>query len=135
MKYFFSYWFWPNPGGWHYEDPKVMALLVGCVLLVLASFVLRYWRRNVRNPMTRTLSSSWPTVVLVFGFIALVLTISRVETIQFMSMRAVWAVWSLSFVATIVFQVVKFRRKHYVIIQRDRVVDARDRYLPKKKKY
>jgi hypothetical protein len=42
MKAFLVYWVWPNPGGWHYNDPKVMAVLVACAALVFLSLVLRY---------------------------------------------------------------------------------------------
>lgn len=130
---FFSYWFWPNPGGWDYSDPRVLALAGVCALLIVASFVLRYWRRSIRNPATRTLSRSWSAAALWFGFAGLVLIVCRVESIQFLAMRAAWVLWLLLIVLFVAFQVLQFRRKHYTVMDRVKVIDEREKYLPRKR--
>jgi low temperature requirement protein LtrA len=134
MKLFFSYWFWPNPAGWHYQDTKVQLVLLGCLVMVLGYFAIRFWRSKLRNPITRSLSASWARASMVFGVVAAVLVVSRVETIQFVSMRAMWAVWLLCLALYILIQLLNFRRRHYVIVEKQHVVDERDKYLPKKKK-
>jgi len=134
MTQFFSYWFWPNPGNWHYTDPKVQALLIGCVALMLGYFILRYWRSKAHNPITRNLSASWATSSMTFGIIGLILAVSRVETIQFMSMRVLWLVWVLALLGYVAFQFIKFRRKHYVVVKKQPFRDAREKYLPRKKR-
>lgn len=125
---------WPNPGGWHYGDTKVQIILAACVLLIALSFVIKYWRAKVKNSVTRKLSASWSGAAMTFGIIALVLAVSRVETIQFMSMRALWIVWALCAALYVVFQLMAFRNRHYVVLEKKHHVDGRDRYLPKKKK-
>jgi uncharacterized membrane protein len=134
MNQLLTHWFWPNPGGWSYGDPKVQAVLAGCVLLIALSFGISYWRKSVKNPVTRKLSSSWSGTVLGFGIAALILAVSRVEIIQFISMRALWVVWALSFVLYGLFQLMAFRNRHYVVLEKKRTVDGRDKYLPRKKK-
>jgi small-conductance mechanosensitive channel len=132
MKAFLVYWVWPNPGGWHYNDPKVMAVLVACAALVFLSLVLRYWRKTLTSPVTRNLSASWSSALFWFGVVAAVMVVSRVETIQFVSMRLLWVIWLVSFALYFVFQIMQFRRRHYVVLKRAHVLDERDRYLPKK---
>lgn len=134
MKQFFSYWFWPNPAGWQYGDQKVMALLAVCAGLVVASFLIRVWRSKLENGMTRTLTKSWPSFTFWFGVVGLVLVVSRVEMIQFIEMRALWVVWFLIGALFLAFQVVSFRRRHYVVVKQAHIVDEREKYLPKRKK-
>ncbi len=134
MKQFFSQWFWPNPGGWHYADTKVQIVLAACVLLIALSFVLKYYRSRVKNPVTRKLSASWSGAAMTFGVIALVLTVSRVETIQFVSMRALWVVWALSLALYVALQFMAFRNRHYVVMEKRSTFDGRDKYLPRKKR-
>lgn len=130
---FVTYWLWPNPAGWHYTDAKVMALLGACLALVALSFAVSYWRRSLKNPMTRTLSTSWGRALFWFGLTGAFFVVSRVETIQFLSMRLLWAVWVLFAVLFLVFQILNFRRRHYTVLERTQVVDERDKYLPKRK--
>lgn len=130
---FFSYWFWPNPAGWYYTDTRVQALLGLCAAFVILSFVIGYWRRKVKNPMTKNLSRSWSSAAFWFGIVGAVLVASRVEMIQFMAMRLLWALWLLCLALYVFMQFVQFRRKHYTVLQRTQVVDERDKYLPKSK--
>lgn len=134
MTSFLSYWFWPNPGGWHYSDPRVQMILAACAALVLLSFVVRVWRsRFVKNPATRTLTANWFTVLLTFGLLGGLLVVCRVETIQFLSMRVLWLVLALAFTLFFVLQVIRFRRRHYVVLERRKVIDEREKYLPRSK--
>jgi len=134
MRAFFGYIFWPNPAGWHYGDTKVQLVLGACVALILFTFVLRYWRSRIKNPMTRTLSSGWPTAAFSFGVVALVLAVSRVEQIQFVSMRFLWILWALVLGLYLLAQVIMFRRRHYVIIEKQYEVSVVEKYLPKRKR-
>ncbi len=134
MQQFFSYWLWPNPAGWHYQDQRVMVVLGVCIALIVLSFAIRVWRSKLENSMTRSLSSGWSVASFWFGLIGLFLAISRVETIQFLSMRILWGLWMLAGLAYIWFQFLQFRRRHYVVLKRAQVVDERDKYLPRKKK-
>ena len=133
MKSFLSYWLWPNPAGWYYDDTKVVALIVVCGALVLLSFVLRFWRSQVSNLVTRSLTASWSSASFWSGVVGLLFVVSRVETIQFLSMRILWALWMLSIALYLFFQCTQFRRKHYVVIERAQIVDEREKYLPKKR--
>ncbi len=134
MKLFLSYWFWPNPGAWHYHTPNVAILIAVCVVLIVVSFLIRRWRAKLSNPITKQLTGSWSPSVFWFGVVGLVLTASRVESIQFLAMRALWILWLVSFGLFVVFQIIKFRRRHYTVIGRAQVSDERDKYLPRRKK-
>ena len=129
-----SYWFYPNPGGTGYGNPKVLVLIALCLLLFLASFVVSAWRKSRTNPVTRKLSRSWSRALRWFGGIGLILVIARAEGIQFFSMRILWAVWVLVCVAFIGLQMWLFRRKHYEVVPREKVDDPREKYLPAKGK-
>lgn len=133
MKMFLSYWFWPNPGGWHYQDFRVQMLLAGCLILIILSFVLRFWRGRITSSVTRSLSASWSLSAFWFGIVALTLVVSRAESIQFLAMRFLWALWVLVLVLYALLQLVQFRRRHYTVIRRTQIVDEREKYLPRKK--
>ncbi|MBP7114226.1 MAG: hypothetical protein KBA40_02105 [Candidatus Peribacteraceae bacterium] len=130
----FSYWFWPNPAGWRYTDFPVQTLLAVCAALIILSFVIGYWRKRVKNPITKNLSKSWSSAALWFGLVGIVFVVSRVEMIQFLAMRAMWALWLLCLVAYAFFQFIQFRRRHYTVMQRTQVVDEREKYLPGNRK-
>jgi len=130
MKQFLVYWLWPNPGMWTYGDKKILMAIVLCGILVLLSFTIKFWRSQLQNSVTRSLSNSWSRATFWFGIVGLILIVSRVETIQFLSMRVLWALWFLSFFLYAVFQLIQFRRRHYVLLKRVHVVDERERYLP-----
>lgn len=131
---FLSYWFWPNPAGWHYTDTRVMTLLVVAVVMIVLSFVIGRLRSGSKNPITRTLSKSWPLASFWFGFVALILTVSRVETIQFLSMRILWALWLVFLLLYVLLQFIQFQRRHYTVVKQAHVVDERDKYLPTRKR-
>ncbi len=134
MQQFFSYWLWPNPAGWHYGDTRVLTFIIIAVLLVIASFVIGRIRSSRTNPITRSLMTSWPSASFWFGVSALVLIVSRVETIQFLSMRLLWIVWVLFLFLFVLFQFLQFRRRHYTVVGRTQIIDEREKYLPRKKR-
>lgn len=68
------------------------------------------------------------------GAVGIVLTVSRAEGIQFFSMRILWLTWGLTALIYIAFQMLKFQRRHYTIIEKKRTHDERDRYLPGRKR-
>ncbi|MDD5055133.1 MAG: hypothetical protein PHZ00_02585 [Candidatus Peribacteraceae bacterium] len=133
MKPFLVYWFWPNPGGWQYTDTTVQVILGACVLMLLASFVLAFWRSRLSNPMTRILSKSWPSAAFWFGITGVAFVVSREATIQFLSMRVLWLVWLVILALFAFIQFLSFRRRHYTVVANKRVVDEREKYLPRKK--
>ncbi len=132
MLQFFIYWVWPNPGGWHYHDHNVEAYIALNLALIVLSFVIRYWRQKQKNPQTRILSSSWSSVAFWFAIVGLFLIVCRVEQIQFLSMRLLWAFWVLALILFVIFQALQFRRRHYTVVGRPQTVSHLDKYLPKK---
>ena len=131
MRDFLSYLFWPNPGGWSYGTLSAQMMLGYGLLLLVASVILSRWRHTVRNPRTKLLSRSWASAALWFGVVALVLALSRIEYIQFFAMRFLWVVYALALVLYVVFQVINFRRRHYTVMQTPKVIDEREKYLPR----
>ncbi len=127
----FVYLFWPNPAGWQYSDSRVQMLLGFCAFLIVLSFAIRYWRRGIKNPITKNLSKSWSAASFWFGIVGIIFVASRVEMIQFLAMRALWALWILCIGLYVFFQFIQFRRRHYTVMQRTQVTDERDKYLPK----
>lgn len=110
-----------------------MALLGACLALIVLSFGIRFWRRSLRNVITKKLTASWPSVSFWLGAVGVALVICRVESIQFLAMRALWGAWLLVIILYVAFQFVSFRRRHYIVMEKTQVLDERDKYLPRKK--
>jgi len=128
----FSYLFSPNPGYAFYDSPKVLSLLILCGGFVVISVGLRLWRRQT-DPVLKRLSRSWSSAVFWFGLSGLVLIVSRVENISFLSMRFLWVVWIVCGGVYLWFQVKMIRMKYYKTVPQERDEDPREKYLPTKK--
>jgi len=135
MKQFLVYWIWPNPAGWNYGDPKIKAAIILFLVMIVLSFMIRFWRTRLKNPVTRNLSASWSRSLFWFAVVALFLIVSRVEEIQFLAMRLLWIFWFVSFFLYLFFQLLQFRRRHYTVLKRVQVVDEREKYLPRRNHY
>ncbi|ALM09947.1 MAG TPA: hypothetical protein DEB30_02785 [Candidatus Peribacter riflensis] len=134
LQSFFIYLVWPNPGNAYYGSTNIRLLLAVCVLFILLSFVLRFWRRHMQNPVFKKLSRSWPSALFWFGITGLVFVVSRVESIGFLAMRLWWVLWGILLALYIVIQVRFFRMRYYEKLPTEVSSDPRDRYLPKRKK-
>ena len=66
--------------------------------------------------MTKRLSNSWSTALLSFGVTGIVLTVARVEGIQFVAMRFLWALWAAALALYLVYQIRNFRHRHYTVL-------------------
>lgn len=128
------YIFNPNPGHALYSTGWVIAVLVGCGGLVVASFLLRMWRSKLSNAVTKKLSKSWATAALWFGIAGLFLVVCRVEGIQFFATRFLWGVWIVVLAFYLFIQVRLFTARHYEVLPRAAASDPRDKYLPGKKR-
>jgi phosphoglycerol transferase MdoB-like AlkP superfamily enzyme len=125
-----TYWFWPNPGNASYSDPKVLGLIALCALLFFGSFAVSVWRKRAGNPLTKKLARSWPSAMQWFGCLGVLLIVARVEEIQWLAMRFLWAVWMFSAVLFIGLQLWIFRKRHYTVVPREKRSDPRSMYLP-----
>lgn len=130
-----SYLFWPNLGVSSYDNPKVLALIVVCVGLVIASFIVRFWIRKTATPVLRKIAKGWPTALLSLGLTGLLLIVSRVEGVQYLSMRVLWIVWAAAAVFYAFLQIKKYRQRYYEVLPAVSVEDPRSKYLPKRKKH
>lgn len=129
-----TYLFHPNPGQLAYSSPSAIAVLSACAVLVVLSFAVKYWRGRLKNAVTKKLSRAWSSISFWFGVVGLLLTVSRVEKIQFIAMRFLWVLWGMLFLLLIILQWRIFRMRHYAVLPRADVLDPRDRYLPGKKR-
>ncbi len=111
-----TYLFWPNPPAPSYENPKIMLLIVVCVLMIAGSFVVNSWRKRQTNSITRKLTRSYGPALFWFGLTGLFLVVCRVEGISYLSMRFWWVVLSAAFATFVGFQMKMFRMRHYEII-------------------
>lgn len=134
MTTLLTYLFWPNPGNAGYDSPKAIALMVFCLLLIIAAFGISFWRKRQENQARRRLSRSWAAASAWFGATGLFLVIARVEQIQFLAMRFLWVLWVCAAIAYIVFQVRSYRLKYYEVIPAKKINDPRSKYLPKRKR-
>lgn len=135
MSDFFVYLFWPNPANATYDSPKALVLLAICILFIVGSFVIKYWRRGLKNAPTKKLSRSWSSASFWFGLIGLFLVVCRAEGISFLSMRVWWLVWLVALALYCFVQVKMFKARHYEVLPKQKVAATdRDKYLPKKKK-
>ncbi|MBT3293175.1 hypothetical protein HN512_05075 [Candidatus Peregrinibacteria bacterium] len=128
-----TYIFWPRPNQVGYDNPKIIAILAICISFIVASFIIKKWRKGLHNTQTKKLSKSWSTALIWFGAIGLVLVISRVEDISYVSMRFLWVLWLLILALYVLLQIKLFKAKHYEVLPSERVEDPRRKYLPKKK--
>jgi len=130
-----QYWFYPNPGNVSYDSPKVLLLLAVCAAMVIGSFFLRMWLRKNATPMLKKLGKTWPGAMFWFGIVGIVLTVARVEQIQFVAMRFLWILWALGLVAFAVIQWKLFKSRYYEVVPHAKVNDPREKYLPKARKH
>ncbi len=135
MNDFLTYIFWPNPGNASYVAPKALALLVVCVVAIVASFVLPRIRTGWQNAQLKKVSKSWATACAWFGWTGLVLVICRVEEIQYLAMRFLWVLWGAALLAYLFVQYKVYRAKYYEVIPSRPAEDSRAQYLPKRKKH
>ncbi len=134
MKDVLVYLFWPRPGATTYDNPKVVFLLFLCAGLIVASFVVRRWRRRLQNPVTKRLSRSWSSALFWFGLTSLFLIVARAEDVSFLSMRFLWVVWSLGAALFLFFQVKQFRMRHYEKLPTEIQEGPLEQYLPRRKR-
>lgn len=134
MNDFLTFVFWPNPGNAHYTSPKALTLLIVCLALVVASFVLPRLRASWTNAQLKKVSGSWATACGWFGWTGLVLVIARVEEIQYVAMRFLWIFWIVPLCAYVFAQYKTYRSRYYEVIPTSVVQDGRAAYLPRKKK-
>ena len=135
MMNILTYLFYPNPGHLTYGSTQILLLLALCGGLILLSFLIRIWRTRQTNAVTKRLSRSWSSVALWFGISGLVLTVSRVEKIQFIAMRFLWVIWAAVLILAVVLQYRMFRMRHYEVMPRKAAKDDPGaKYLPGKKK-
>jgi amino acid transporter len=128
----FSYLFWPNPGVISQE--KSLSAVIVCVLLLVLSFGIKIWRKKQHNKLLRRLSQSWDRMLFWFGLVGLILIVSRIEGIQFVSMRFLWIVWGTLFILIIFIQFKQFRMQYYEVLPKEKEDDPREKYLPTSKK-
>ena len=134
LRSLLHYFFYPNPGHASYGDSWVIGILAACAALVLLSFAIRLWRSRQENPITKKLSRSWASASFWFGITGILFIVSRVEGIQFLAMRFPWVLFGVAAVLYLFFQIRQFRARHYEILPNMRVEDAREKYLPQRKK-
>lgn len=127
------YLFWPNPGNAFYTSPKVVFLLLLCVGMLGGSLMVKVWRSRTRDAQKRTLSRSWSAALLWFGMVGLILTIARVEQIQFVAMRLWWVVWGVASATYLWFQAKNWHLRYYEVLRQAQMQDPREKYLPRPK--
>ncbi len=130
-----TYLFYPNPGRVTYGSAGVLIAFAVCGGLIVGAALIRLWRTRLTTAITKKLSRSWSAVSFWFGVIGLLLTVSRVEKIQFVAMRFLWVLWALLLVALVILQYRIFRMRNYEVLPRTVAPDdPRAKYLPGKKK-
>lgn len=134
MNQFLVYLFWPNPGNAGYDSPKVIVLMAICALMILGSFALSFWRNRKASPAMRKISKSWSSILFWFGLVGLILAVARVEQIQYVSMRFIWALWLAALIFAGYLQLRIYRNRYYEVIPATKTVDPRSKYLPKRKR-
>lgn len=134
MNTFLTYLFYPNPGNADYTSPKALAAIIICIVLMLAALGLSYWRKNMASGPMRKISKSWASAAFWFGLTGAILVVSRIEEIQFISMRFIWVLWTAALVWYIVWQFRNYRLRYYEVLPSTPIIDPRSKYLPKKKK-
>lgn len=134
LQSLFIYLFWPNPGNAGYDSTSMQALLAMCILLLVFSFIFRFFRSRMSNPVLKKISRSWSSAAFWFGVIGLLFVVSRVEGVGFLAMRMWWVAWGILILLYIGVQIRLFRMRYYERLPAEAAHDPRNRYLPKRKK-
>lgn len=129
-----TYILWPNPPALNYDNTRILMLFFACFLLILIAIFIRSWRIRSSNSVAKRLSRSWTRALIWFGIIGIIMVVSRVEQISYLSMRLWWVVWALSLIFYLLFQTRSFRLRYYQKIITKTEADPRERYLPKRKR-
>ena len=130
MMNILTYIFYPNPGQTTYGSTSVIVALALCGGLIALSIIIKFWRRGLRNAVTKKLSRAWSAICFWYGIVGLILAVSRVEKIQFVAMRFFWILWAISLLLLAFLQFRLFCARHYEVLPRAKSADPRDRYLP-----
>ncbi|PIP65210.1 hypothetical protein COU77_02025 [Candidatus Peregrinibacteria bacterium CG10_big_fil_rev_8_21_14_0_10_49_16] len=109
----------------------ITLLSISTGLIVLA-VVVRFLRPRL-DAVARKLTRALPSVCTAFGLVGCVLVVSRVEGVQYLSMRFLWVIWFLLLGLFVVFQWKIYRQGHYRIERTSVEVSLRDKYLPARK--
>ena len=112
----------------------MVAILAFCVMLVVGSFVIRWWSHHEQNARRRLLSRSWPAASLWFGLSGLILVVARVEQIQFIAMRLWWVIWGVTAGFYVWFQVKNWHLRYYEVLPQQKQRNSMERYLPRRKR-
>jgi len=131
---FFSSLFDPFPPALEYSDPLLLPFLLIALGLLAASYFLSRLSRNHPNPVTKKLTKIWPKAAFFYGFVALILVVSRAEAIQYIAMQFWWIVWAILGILFATVQYRLFRSRHYQVLKSEHVEDPREKYLPKRKR-
>lgn len=127
---FFSYLFWPNPGGMSYSDPHALLALFICGVLLLLGLVFSLLRWRSRSGAFRRLTRSWARAALWFSGIGLLLVVARTEEIQYLAMRFWWVLWLGGLLLFVILQWRRARLLWYEVLPTASVQDSREKYLP-----
>lgn len=135
MNSIVQYLLYPNPPTAQYDSPKVIALLLLCLALIIGGSVFKRWRTKNADQMFKKLSKSWSSAASWFGFIALVLLVARTEGISFVAMRILWVFWLIGLILFMFAQYKLFRMRYYKVAPKSiGKKDPRKKYLPKRKR-
>jgi hypothetical protein len=133
LQDFLTYLFYPHPTGTSYGNPKVLAVLIFCALLIILAGVLSVWRNKLKEHRLRKITGSWPSAAFWFGLTGLLLVVARAEEIQFLAMRFLWVVWVLLAIFIVWIQARSYKNRYYEILPSHTPNDPRSKYLPGKK--
>lgn len=131
---FLSYLFWPNPPLLSYGDLRVILLLGACVLITVVPLLLTVFLGRGGGSFLRKATQSWGKAGWSFGLTGLLFTLSRVEGIQYLSMRFLWVLWSAALGIFVFFQVRAWRLWHYEVLPQLPLENPLSKYLPKRKR-
>lgn len=100
----------------------IIGLVVFGVLLIFGSLLCKYIRRKTKNKVAKKMLREFPTGMMMFGIVALVLVWMRLETVLFLSMRLWWVFYWVFYAIWILLKIRKL-----IIIKR-RIVRAQRRH-------
>lgn len=121
------YYFNPNPGP-EFKYWIVMLVFAG-ILVVIASLIKAY-RKKTGDKILRKMLKSYPTKLIWFGAVAVLLTLVRLENISLFSMRFLWIVYFAILIYVIVGNVKTFYREYPRKVRQSLSHQVKSKYLP-----
>ena len=125
------YYFNPNPGP-SFKYWIVMLVFAG--ILFVSATMIKAYRSKTEDKILKKMLKTYPTKLVWFAVVAVLLTMARLENISLFSMRFLWIVYFAILFYVLVNNIKKFYKEYPRKIKQSLSHQVQSQYLPGRKK-